>query len=363
MNHKIFTIFLLVPVIFLQAQKLNPVIDSTQSEIIPKIDFLKAYFSDTVNVKSYWLPKYSTTEYYNYSQLVDALTRNFKPYQALKKFDVEITELQSINDTLSYFKYMISASYDKHLVEYKLYLVNRNGTFFIENCKDLEKDRFYHFETPNITFYISKWREIDTISLNRASYRLDSIAKFLIPGSSIPHIQSYLCETVEEMNIITNMTHYYGFVGGFTHIENRFIVSYKAPPDYIHEFVHVILPPAAGMPNFFLGEGIASYLGGLSHHHSYQYGKEYLKDCFDSGRCTFDLLLARKIYNQYDNTPTYAFAAAICDYIITNYGYDYFFELYHNPDVNDTNVMDKICDDKNISKKRLIRGISQIWSD
>ncbi len=341
------------------AQTINMVIDSSDISIKEKITFIKDYFQQEQDAKKFWHPKYANSEKYNFSTLIDGITQFHTPKAMLDRFKVEITELQELNDSLSYFKFALSSDKDPHIIEYKHYLVKIGNQYYIDNCKDYEKHRFSHIKTPNISFYISPWFGFKEDDLNKASEKMDSLFQVLKPQKSMPHVENFLCASIEEMNCLTNMTHFYGYVGGFTHIEQNFIVAHNNAPLYLHEFIHVLLGAAAGN-SFILGEGLASYLGGLSHHHSYQDGLDYLKQCFEEGRCTFDLLWERKIHNQRDNIPTYGFAAAFCDFIITNYGYDYLLDLYNDPAISDQNLIEKVCQDQKLTKEDIVAAVKKI---
>lgn len=343
----------------MNSQTFHPAIDTSALDIKPKIEFLNKYFSADSNLEAFWHPKYLSVNQYNYSELVDGISRNFTPKLMIQQFSVEVTEIEVLNDSLSYFKFFLSSDTDCHIIQYKYYLIEIEGRYYIDNCKDHESWRFNIVETPNIVFFVSPWQEVDSVELFEASVKLDSISKFLKPDEKIPQIESYLCSSMEEMNLLTNMTHYYGYVGGFTHMDRNFIVSHNAPPGYIHEFIHIILGRTGG-GSFFLGEGVASYLGGPSHIVSYKDGLKYLRDCFDTGRCTFDLLFDREIYNPRDNIPTYAFAGAICDFIVSTYGWEYFLSLYYDKTVTDENLIDRICSDKKVTKSFVLDSIKNI---
>lgn len=338
------------------SQLVNIAIDSENEQINARLKFIRSYFSDKSNIEQYWLPRSRGTDQYNYSTLVDGISRYYAPWQMLKYFQTEITEIQILNDSISYFKFILSNKKDKHIVEYKYYIVKRNGFFYIDNCMHYEKHKFVHVQTPLIDYFISPWLKIDIEKLMDASEKLDSLSKLLIPNRKPTKIESFICASTEEMNLLTNMTHYYGYVGGFTHLDCKFIVSHNAPPDFIHEFIHVILGETSGN-SFILGEGIASYFGGPSYNFNYRDALLYLKNCFESGRCTFDLLLQRKIFNPRDNHPTYSFAAVLCDYIINTYGYDYFYTLYNNKEISDDNLIENLCKDHNITREQIEQGV------
>jgi hypothetical protein len=335
---------------FALSQLISVSINQDNEQIKARLKFIRSYFNDKSDIRKYWLPRGDATDQYNYSTLVDGISRYYAPWQMLKYFQVEITELQILNDSLSYYKFILSNKKDKHIVEYKYYIVKRDGVFYIDNCMHYEKRKFVHVNTPLIDYFISSWLKYDTVQLMNASKKLDSLSKLLVPKKTPTKIVSFICASTEEMNLLTNMTHYYGYVGGFTHLDCQFIVSHNAPPDYIHEFIHVILGETSGN-SFILGEGIASYFGGPSYNFNYSDALLYLKDCFESGRCTFDLLLQKKIFNPRDNYPTYSFAAVLCDYIINAYGYNYFYSLYNNKEISDDNLIEKICKDHNIARE------------
>jgi len=344
------------------SQTVYDAIDTTDIEIAERIKFIRSYYNQETDYKEFWHPKYKNYNSCNFSELVDGISRNLSPKRIRDRFNTQITELQLLNDSLSYFKIFISDKSDPHLVEYKYYLVKLNGKYYLDNCKEYEKYRFNSYKTQYITFYTSPWIKADTIKMVEASNALSELYSKLTPDKPLQNITNFVCSSVEEMNILTNMTHYYGYVGGFAQMDDNFIVSHNGPYDYIHEFIHILLGNTAG-GSFFLGEGVASYYGGLSYKTSYKEGLRYLKGCFAEKRCTFDLLLAKKIYNQRDNTPGYAFAALICDFIINNYGYSYFMSLYNNPEVTDANLLNIVSADNQITVEDVLNNLIKIIED
>lgn len=348
----------LCPVI-IYSQDVHVAIDTTNESLYRKYLFIKEYYNQDSNLKNYWHPKYKNFKKYNFSSLVDGITQRKTPKEIKNNFDIEITEIQELNDTLSYFKVALSSEKDYNIVEYKYYLVERKGRLYIDNCKDYEKYIFHKFITSNIIFYISNWYDINEEDLLNANLKFDSLYNFLSPKKTKPIVENYLCASVEEMNILNNMTYFYGYVGGFTNIEQNYIVAHYNEPFYTHEFVHVLLGSPTGNC-FILGEGIASFLGGLSHNVTYKQGLEYLKSCYRNGRCTFDLLYERKIFNPRDNTPTYAFAGAFCEFLISRYGMDSFYDLYYDKEVNDRNLLEKVSEKEGIDREEIIDAIEKI---
>ena len=362
MKELLLVITLLCSLNIAKAQTVYTTIDTTNFEMADRIKFIKTYYNQETDYKKFWHPKYKNYKSCNYSELVDGISRNFSPKRMRDNFDIEITEIQTLNDTLSYFKVLLSDKSDPHILEYKNYMVKIDGKYYLDNCKEYEKYKFNCFKTPYITFYTSPWIYADTTKMVEASNSLLMLHSKLTPDKPLRCIESFICSSVEEMNLITNMTHYYGYVGGCAQMDDNFIVSHRGSLDYTHEFIHLLLGPPAGS-SFFLGEGVASYYGGLNYKTPYKEGLSYLKDCFAEARCTFDLLLAKKIYNQRDNTPGYAFAALLTDFIINNYGYSYFMSLYNNPEVTDETLLNVISRDNQIEIEEILNTLKSIIED
>jgi hypothetical protein len=340
-------------------------IDTGNAKIAGLYHFINNYLlvpEDSVR-KQYWNPKYKNfTDYYNYSNFIDWIWRGYKPSYLNREFHIKLTELDTINDTLSYFKIMF---YSKDLIDtlkcagvYKYYITARNGNYYLDNCKDYETRDFYSFKTKNIHFFVSPFIKADTVEMLQSSRKVDSLCNRLSRNSPANPFSYYMCSNQNELLIISNIVSGEQYVGGYTNMEARYIVSITNKPFYPHEFIHVILGKGASF--FITGEGIASLYGGLSKQTTYCQGVQELQECYHSGRCNFDNLFGRKVYNLRNNNPTYAFAAVFCQYIINTAGISAFYTLYYDKEITDANFMDKVSRLIHKNKEEIRKGVEKL---
>lgn len=344
------TIALLITILFfnfLNYSQTVPLKIDTTNNLKNKeyVFFIKSFMNSSVIDDSvYWHPKYNSLTHKNYNYNIDWLWRTLSPKEVKTKFYTQIMELQHINDSLSYFKLLISDNDSTHMSTYniyKFYIIDVNGIKYIENCMPIEKNNLFdRIETENITFYISKfYDQINNEELKKASLYIDSLRTFFKVNSFFTKFDYYMCNNEEEMNILSNIIVWDGGVGGYTNFEGNFIVAINDNPIY-HELIHIVLGKGASC--FFLGEGIASLYGGLSINTSFEEGKKTLKECYKNNICNYEDLCKRKSYNNYNSTETYTFAAIICSYIIDNYGMEFFMEMYYDPKINTSNFFEEL---------------------
>lgn len=337
----LFQIFLLFS-FNLSSQVFSLKVDTTDAANTPDIEFIKKYFQqDTISTK-YWLNAKAGAKYYNHNHLIDWIWRSLSPKEILDRYHVQVIELDQLNDSLSYFTVLITDNRkDKYAMYniYKFYIVRNSEGAFIDNCMEYELHRFNRYDTENISFYISPRYNIAENELKKASQRVDSLYGYFKRTKPEEPFRYFVCATQEEMQILCNIVSWNGYVGGFTNMEEDYIVAHSNNPYFGHEFVHVVL--GIGAPCFFLGEGIASLYGGFSKQTLSEAIAE-LKECYINKVCNFTDLYNRKSYSEYNNNMTYAFAAVICRYIINNYGLDTFLEMYYDESITTENFLKKL---------------------
>lgn len=270
-----------------------------------------------------------------------------------------ISELEILNDTLSYCKIEVSTPEGHHYLTYKYYIVDVNGKLFLDNCLPYELARFKFITTENLDFYVSPFHVVDERLYKTASKAIDSLYRVLKPDAKKDKFRVFMCSSIEEMNILSNMTKYYGYVGGFANMGAKYAVYTYDTPIHKHEFVHMILGKTKGK-GFILGEGIASLYGGLSPQVSYADGKKQLKRGYEDSQYNFEQLYTRKIFNARDNTPSYTTAAVVCEYIQRDFGIEKLLEFYYDPNINDKNLLAELSTLKNITEDDLIKKIEKI---
>lgn len=339
-------------------------IDTSNQKIKNLYLFINDYMNQDTISNEYWNPKYKTISKYNYNSFIDWIWRSKSPAWIKQHFSIKLVELDTLSDTLAYFKLFLYSNSDTINVipnynnVYKYYINKINGKYYLDNCKEYETRNFISYKTKNIYFHLSPLLIIDTLQMIKASNQLDDLCKSLNRKPPDSPFNYYMCSSENEMNIICNIVMWDGRQGGFTDTEEKFVVSITKNVFYQHEFIHILL--GKGAPCFFLSEGIATLYGGPSQFTTYQEGLNQLKECYQTGKCNFDNLYDRKISNAQNSNPTYIFAAAFCQYLIETLGLKKFYELYYDKDITTLNFLEKVKEYTHKTKEEIKTGIEKI---
>jgi len=337
--------------IALYGQSIYQTIDTTNTSISKRINFIRNYYNSSTNEdgKKFWHPKLKDIINYNSATSIETFSRNNAPRRIKDGLRLEIIELEMLNDTLSYVKIEMRTPDDGiALATMKYYIIENNGVLYFDNAINYEKNLFSLYQTPNIDYYISPYKSFPKSELLKGSEVIDSLNNILLSKKDKRKIEVYLCSNIEEMNIVANMSKYYGRQGGFANSELGFTAFMYESPIHSHEFVHLLLC-GTKKDNYILEEGIATLFGGLSPSQSYISGKNLIKECLISGTCSIEDI----IQNRKNLTLQYTIWAVFCEYIINKLGKDKLFEFYYDKNVNDSNIINKVCDIINISEDQL----------
>jgi hypothetical protein len=100
----------------------------------------------------------------------------------------------------------------------------------------------------------------------KASAFCDSVVTALHLTSAKP-FDFYVMNSEEELGQLFNMEYWLAYNTGFTQKSYNRTLSGRGREQHLHEFVHMLYHP---VNNYFLAEGIATYLGGVDGYTSYQ---------------------------------------------------------------------------------------------
>lgn len=344
-----------------EAQVIVPVkIDTTKQKKALLYHFINDYMQQDTISDQFWNPKYKGREIYNYT--MDWIWGRYSPKKISKMHQVTLVELQEVNDTLSYFKLMLTSKPAKdgstYSNVYKYYIIEKSGKYYLDNCKEYDQNRFKKIATKNIDFYISPFYKINPADLENASGALDALYQEMKKTHLKKPLAYFMCSSEEELNNLSNIVIWDGGLGGFTNIPEGYVVAINSNPFYKHEFVHAILGSSANC--FFLQEGIATLYGGLNKNMSYEQGLKQLKACYQNGGCNFDKLYKRDVSGQDGSNLIYAFAGVFCKYLIANYGLNYFYQLYYDKQYTSDNFLEKIMLKTGKSKAQIQKGVEQL---
>lgn len=345
-----------------EAQVTLPVkVDTTKHRNFEIYRFVQKYMEQDTIDNTFWHPKYQNRKTYNYT--MDWLWGRYTPKKLAEKYHASLVELQHLDDTLSYFKLMLTSipkkNENSYSNVYKYYVVNVNGRYYLDNSKEYETKRFRQHTTKNIVFYTSPFYPDDKKEMEKASVQLEALYRKLNKPHLKKPIEYYRCSTEEELNALSNIVVWDGGLGGYTNIPEGFVVAINKSAFYTHEFIHAILESSTNC--FFLQEGIASLYGGPSKDVTYEQGIQQLKKSYELKKCNFDMLYKREVFDQYNSNLTYTFAATFCKYIIDQYGLDFFYKLYYDNSINTNNFIEKVMEKTGKDREEIRIGVEKIF--
>ena len=140
------------------------------------------------------------------------------------------------------------------------------GHWKLENAWATETAQWQTFTTPWIRFHYPPTFAFEPAKAQRASRFCDSVVAAIHLPAAQP-FDYYVMSSEEELGRLFNMDYWLAYNTGFTQKAYNRTLSGRGRVEHLHEFVHMLYPD---LPNYFLAEGIATYLGGVDGHTPYQ---------------------------------------------------------------------------------------------
>jgi hypothetical protein len=122
------------------------------------------------------------------------------------------------------------------------------------------------FTTPWVKFHYPPSFQFHTAEAFKASAFCDSVVTVL-HLTSAKQFDFYVMNSEEELGQLFNMEYWLAYNTGFTQKAHNRTLSGRGREQHLHEFVHMLYHP---VKNYFLAEGIATYLGGVDGYTPYQ---------------------------------------------------------------------------------------------
>lgn len=163
----------------------------------------------------------------------------------------------------------------KWMVDYKMnppfilrYYAARDkaGTLKLENTWSNELTKWSVYQTKWVTFHYPQTFDFSEGNAEKASEFIESVVSRMELKEAKP-FDFYVMSSEEELGRLHNMDYWLSYSTGFTQKLYNRALSAKGREAHLHEFVHMVYHP---VPNYFLAEGIATYLGGVDGYTPYQ---------------------------------------------------------------------------------------------
>jgi hypothetical protein len=134
-----------------------------------------------------------------------------------------------------------------------------SGDWKLENAWNNVLATWKTHATPWIIFHYPATFNFSTARASRASAFCDSVMAVLKLPEAKP-FDFYVMDSEEELGRLFNMDYWLAYNTGFTQKLYNRTLSGRGREQHLHEFAHMLYHPVS---NYFLAEGIATYLGGV----------------------------------------------------------------------------------------------------
>ncbi|WP_460500360.1 hypothetical protein [Hymenobacter agri] len=143
---------------------------------------------------------------------------------------------------------------------------NDAGEWKLENTWSNVLTQWKTHATPWITFHYPPTFNFSAANALRASAFCDSVVTTLKLPDAKP-FDFYVMDSEEELGRLFNIDYWLAYNTGFTQKMYNRTLSGRGREQHLHEFAHMLYHP---VNNYFLAEGIATYLGGVDGFTPYQ---------------------------------------------------------------------------------------------
>jgi hypothetical protein len=185
--------------------------------------------------------------------------------------------------------------------------------------------QWQEYATPWIRFHYPPTFTFHPGQAARASTFCDSVVAALHLTSAQP-FDFYVMNSEEELGRLFNMEYWLAYNTGFTQKAYNRTLSGRGREQHLHEFMHMLYHP---VKNYFLAEGIATYLGGVDGHTPYQ---QTLRELATDLRhhhpaVTFETIYSNKFKYPLNSNPQYAAGALVYELVYRRAGLAGFAQL------------------------------------
>ena len=148
----------------------------------------------------------------------------------------------------------------------RYYATKEAGQWKLENSWPNLLTQWPEFATPWVKFHYPPGFRFRPALAAKASAFCDSVVAVLHLAEAKP-FDFYVMNSEEELGQLFNMDYWLAYNTGFTQKVFNRTLSGRGRELHLHEFVHMLYYPVA---NYFLAEGIATYLGGVDGYTPYR---------------------------------------------------------------------------------------------
>lgn len=195
---------------------------------------------------------------------------------------------------------------------------NAAGQWKLENTWSNALVGWKEFNTPRIRFHFPASFRFNPAQARRANSFCDSVVALLHLPAARP-FDYYVMDSEEELGRLFNLDYWLAYNTGFTRKAFNQTFSARGREQHLHEFVHMLYHPIA---NYFLAEGIATYLGGVDGYTPYHQTLASLAKDLTSNHptVTFEDLYSNKFKYPTNSNARYAAGALVYELVRSKAG-------------------------------------------
>lgn len=199
------------------------------------------------------------------------------------------------------------------------------GEWKLENAWANVLAQWQTHATPWITFHYPATFRFSAAKARQASAFCDSMATALKLTDAKP-FDFYVMNSEEELGQLFNMDYWLAYNTGFTQKMYNRTLSGRGREQHLHEFVHMLYHP---VKNYFLAEGIATYLGGVDGFTPYQQTLQTVADDLNKKHpaVQFKDLYTNSFKYALNSNPRYTAGALVYELVFRKTGLTGFKEL------------------------------------
>ncbi|WP_162428340.1 hypothetical protein [Pontibacter pudoricolor] len=300
-------------------------VDTTQQDVKLVYKLIGDYFNsspDSLYNNPYWnkneVDYFYTQKRDNFDQAAFYLFYNMNSKQLFTYFKPNILSIAPVGDKYISRILLSADTLQLWMKEHKMnppfilrYYAAKDeaGNWKLENTWSNELKKWSQYKTKWITFHYPRSFDFDLTKAEKSNTFIDSVIATLDIPNAKP-FDFYVMSSEEELGRLFNMDYWLAYQTGFVRKNYNRVFSAYGREDHLHEFVHMLYHP---VKNYFLAEGIATYLGGVDGRTPYQQTLWSLsKDLYQNHpKTTFKDLYENKFIYATNQSPRYVAGAIV----------------------------------------------------
>ena len=300
-------------------------VDTTNQEVKEIYRLIDNYINskpDSLYQNPYW--NESEVEHYlnqkneKFDLAAHFLFANMNAQQLFSTFTPTILSVEPVGEKYVTRILLAADTVQKWMVDYKInppFILryysarDKSGDWKLENTWSNELTKWGKYKTKWVTFHFPPTFDFSQSNAEKANKFIESVVIKMELNEAKP-FDFYVMSSEEQLGRLHNMDYWLSYSTGFTQKAYNRALSAKGREAHLHEFIHMVYHP---VQNYFLAEGIATYLGGVDGYTPYQETlKTVSKDIYGNHpKTTFKDLYSNSFRYPTNQNPRYVAGAVV----------------------------------------------------